>query len=74
LEQDFADDLLAGVDGRCHAEQKRQQANVIDMFETIKYDSREERIAALKQMVLRSKQRHEQGIVQLEEMRLITSA
>ena len=35
------------------------------MFETVKYNSREERIAAIKQMMERSKVRHEQGILQL---------
>ena len=38
------------------------------MFETVKYNSREERIAAMKQMMERSRLRHEQGVHQLMEM------
>ena len=38
------------------------------MFETVKYQSREERIIAMKQMIERSKLRHEQSMRQLKAM------
>ena len=38
------------------------------MFETVKYQSREERIIAMKQMIERSKLRHEHSMHQLKAM------